>query len=159
VPYLDILRPVFQRLREEMEFVVRVIGGRWECPGVRVESKPWSLDTEVADSQGIDIGIMPLRDSPWARGKCAFKLIQYMSCGKPVVASPVGMNPKVVREGVEGYLAATEEEWMEKLRTLLRDPSLRWEMGKQGRRLVESEYSVRVMAPLFVAALRRALRG
>jgi len=159
VPYLDVLRPVFQRLKEEMAFTVRVIGGRWECPGVRVESKPWSLETEVADSQAIDIGIMPLRDSPWARGKCAFKLIQYMSCGKPVVASPVGMNPKVVKDGVQGYLAATEEEWVEKLGRLVQDPALRREMGKQGRKLVESEYSVRVMAPRFVAALRRALRG
>jgi glycosyltransferase involved in cell wall biosynthesis len=159
IPYLDMLRPVFQRLAGEVEFVVRVIGGRWECPGVRVESKAWSLRTEVADTQAIDIGIMPLRDTPWARGKCAFKLIQYMSCGKPVVASPVGMNPRVVRDGKQGYLAATEEEWVEKLGRLLRDPQLRETLGGQGRNLVESEYSVRVLAPQFVAALERTLRG
>jgi len=159
IPYLDILRPVLRRLAERNEFVVRVIGGEWECPGVRVESKRWRLDTEVADTQEIDIGIMPLRDTPWARGKCAFKLIQYMACGKPVAASPVGMNPKVVREGENGFLAATEDEWVEKLESLLRDPALWSRFGAEGRALVEAEYSVRVLAPRFVAALRRALKG
>jgi len=157
IRYLDILRPVLRRLAAKTEFRVRVIGGVWECPGVKVECRAWERSTEVADTQGFDVGVMPLPDTPWARGKCAFKLIQYMSCGVAAVASPVGMNREVVQEGENGFLATTEQEWTEKLEALVRDASLREVLGRRGRELVEEVYSVKVRAPEFIEALRAAL--
>lgn len=115
---------------------------------------PWAEATEVAAIQSMDIGIMPLDDSPWARGKCGYKLIQYMACGLPVVASPVGVNADIVEHGVNGFLATTEQEWRDALTTLLRDPALRQRMGAAGRRKVEAEYSLAVWGPRVAALFR-----
>jgi hypothetical protein len=118
----------------------------------------WSEDSEVAMIQSMDIGIMPLTDSPWARGKCGYKLIQYMACGLPVVASPVGVNADIVEHGVNGFLATTEDEWRQALTTLLRDPDLRRRMGAAGRRKVETDYSLQVWGPR-VAAIFHEIAG
>lgn len=119
------------------------VGGGEAAGSARgVESRPWSGASEVRFLQEMDIGIMPLDDTPFARGKCAYKLIQYMACGLPVVASPVGMNSEVVRHGVTGFLASTGQEWREALDTLAADPELRRRMGEAGRRTVVSEYSL-----------------
>jgi len=90
---------------------------------------------------------MPLPDNPWERGKCGFKLIQYMACGKPVVASPVGVNREIVVDGVNGFLASTPKEWVEALLRLKADPELRRAMGEKGRRMVEEKYCLQVTAP------------
>ncbi|WP_297758791.1 glycosyltransferase family 4 protein [Thermosynechococcus sp.] len=108
---------------------------------------PWVEEEEVARIQAMDIGIMPLTDTPWARGKCGYKLIQYMACGLPVVASPIGVNCEIVEHGVNGFLASTPAEWQEALKTLIANPSLRVEMGLAGRRKVESQYSLQVWGP------------
>lgn len=158
VPYLDLLRPVLRRLAAEAEFLVRVIGGPWECPGVKVEWRRWQRATEVADTQGFDIGLMPLPDSPWTRGKCSFKLIQYLSCGRPAVASPVGMNREVIREGENGFLASSDAEWHERLAYLLRDAPARERLGSRGREIIEAAYSVKALAPRLIEALRSAVR-
>jgi glycosyltransferase involved in cell wall biosynthesis len=100
--------------------------------------------------QDIDIGVMPLPDTPWERGKCGYKLIQYMACGKPVVASPVGVNSEIVRHGESGFLAETDAEWEEALTMLAADPGLRQRMGAAGRRRVEEEYSLQVQAPRLI---------
>ena len=92
----------------------------------------------------IDIGIMPLEDDDWSRGKCAFKLLQYMAAGVPTVSSPVGMNAEVIVDGVNGLLAETESEWSEKLLALAEDADLRKKLGASGRRTVEEEYSLGV---------------
>ena len=118
-----------------------------------IEQRDWSEETEVARIQEMDIGVMPLDDSPWARGKCGYKLIQYMACGLPVVASPVGVNAEIVEHGVNGFLATTHEEWDAALTTLLRDPDLRRRMGAAGRRKVEEEYSLQVWGPRLAALL------
>jgi len=102
----------------------------------------------------MDIGIMPLPDSPWARGKCGYKLIQYMACGLPVVASPVGVNRQIVEHGVNGFLAETDDEWREALATLVADPDLRRRMGAAGRKKVEADYSLQVYGPKVAAMLR-----
>jgi glycosyltransferase involved in cell wall biosynthesis len=107
----------------------------------------WSEEAEIDLVQGIDIGVMPLPDTPWARGKCGYKLLQYMACGLPVVASPVGANNKIVEHGVNGFLAETESEWREALTTLLRSPTLRKRMGRAGRRKVEADYSLQIYGP------------
>ena len=123
------------------------------------DSLPWSEDTEIAQIQGMDIGIMPLTDTPWARGKCGYKLIQYMACGLPVVASPVGVNAEIVEHGVNGFLARTEDEWRDALVTLLRDPDLRRRMGAEGRRKVETQYSLQVWGPRVAGMLKGVAEG
>ena len=100
---------------------------------------------------------MPLPDDPWSRGKCGYKLIQYMACGLPVVASPIGVNREIVEHGVNGFLAETPEEWEQALRTLLADPQLRERMGRAGRRKVEEHYSLQVTGPRVVALLHSVL--
>ena len=97
---------------------------------------------------------MPLPDNPWERGKCGFKLIQYMACGLPVIASPVGVNSEIVEHGVNGFLAETQEEWEAALSTLIADSDLRQQMGKAGREKVEREYSLKVTGPKLVALLK-----
>lgn len=119
---------------------------------------PWSEATEVDEIQSMDIGVMPLLDTPWARGKCGYKLIQYMGCGLPVVASPVGVNSDIVEHGVNGFLAATDAEWNEAINTLLNNPDLRHRMGQAGRKKVEERYSLQVWGPR-VATLLRDVAG
>lgn len=117
---------------------------------------PWAEETEVEMICRMDIGIMPLPDDPWARGKCGYKLIQYMACGLPVVASPVGVNSQIVEHGVNGFLASSAEEWAVALRRLAQDPELRMKMGQAGRRKVERHYSIQGEGPR-VAGLLRAV--
>lgn len=97
---------------------------------------------------------MPLPDTSWARGKCGYKLIQYMACGLPVVASPVGVNREIVEHGVNGFLAKSDEEWRAAIETLLSDAELRHRMGASGRRKVEEEYSLQVWGPRVVQMLQ-----
>jgi glycosyltransferase involved in cell wall biosynthesis len=115
--------------------------------GLPMASQPWSEEDEVAALQSLDIGIMPLNDGPFERGKCGYKLIQYMACGLPVVASPVGVNCELVKHGVNGFLADSPQDWRESLTTLCKDASLRQQMGAAGRKLVESQFSLAAMAP------------
>lgn len=117
---------------------------------------PWSEDTEVAEVSGFDVGIMPLEDNPWERGKCGYKLIQYMACGKPVVASPVGINTRIVEPGINGYLAETKHDWVRALTALLADADLRQKMGAAGRAKVERDYAVQVNVLRLAAMLRTA---
>jgi glycosyltransferase involved in cell wall biosynthesis len=105
---------------------------------------------EVAEVQQMDIGIMPLIDSPFERGKSGYKLVQYMACGLPVVASPVGVNRTIVDDGANGYLAASEGEWRTALERLIADSDLRRGMGAHGRQLVEDSYSLNSQAPRLI---------
>ena len=115
-------------------------------PGLDVEFRRWSLATEVECFSGIGVGLMPLEDTAWARGKCAFKAIQYMALGRPAVVSPVGMNREVVRNGENGFLASGDAEWLEALDRLLSDPGLAARMGDRARRSVVRDYSLEVIA-------------
>lgn len=126
--------------------------------GNRLEIRPWSEASEGAAIQEMDIGVMPLPDTPWARGKCGYKLIQYMGCGLPVVASPVGVNVEIVEHGVNGFLARSDAEWQDAIATLLADPDLRARMGAAGRRKVEEHYSLQVWGPR-VAEMLRSVAG
>ena len=112
-------------------------------------SMPWSEASEISSLQTLDVGVMPLTDGLFERGKCGYKLIQYMACGLPVVASPVGVNKELVKHGVNGFLADSTEDWMQALKTLCNDPALRERMGAAGRRLVEEHYSLEGCAPKF----------
>lgn len=120
-------------------------------PNVPVTYIPWSSDTEVEQMHRFDVGIMPLQDSPWERGKCGFKLIQYMACGLPVVASPVGVNAEIVDEQYNGFLASSPQEWVNALTRLKQDQQLRQQMGARGRAKVELQYALQVTAPKLAA--------
>lgn len=142
-------------------------GGRFRAvgPGSAATARPgleladWSEAGEVGELQRLDIGIMPLLDRPFQKGKCGYKLIQYMACGIPVIASPVGVNSEIVTHGENGFLASTEEEWAEALRRLLADSDLRRRMGEAGRRRVEELYSLRTQQPRLLALFRSLLPG
>ena len=109
--------------------------------------RDWAETREVADIHEMDIGIMPVPDEPWARGKCGYKLIQYMACAIPVVASPVGVNKDIVEHGVNGFLASSDAEWRGALNRLAADPALRKRMGDAGRTRVEERYSIQRYGP------------
>jgi GT2 family glycosyltransferase len=150
--HLEMLSPVFARLAEERTFELVVVGLNarleWQVPQIRYLD--WNLKDEIDFFTHFDIGIMPLRDSPFARGKCAFKIVQYMASGIPVVASPVGANCDVVENGHNGFLASTPAEWIDALRTLIDNPGLRREMGENGRRLVDRSFSVSSVWPRYL---------
>ena len=116
---------------------------------------PWSEANEAADLAGADIGISWVPDDPWSRGKCGLKLLQYMAAGLPVVANPVGVQSQMVRHGENGFLAATDDEWIEAIELLAGDPALRRRMGQAGRALVDANYSVEAGARLWLSLLNR----
>jgi glycosyltransferase involved in cell wall biosynthesis len=123
-------------------------------PGVSVDNRTWSLSDEVSLFNTCDVGVYPLADDEWSKGKCGFKAIEFMACGVPVVASAVGVNRTIVRDGANGFLAATEDEWVEKLSRLLSDAALRRRFAEAGRRTIEEGYSLHVNAPTLAATLR-----
>ena len=154
--------PITSMFLEDVATVVRELGetrlvalGGSNRPDVDV--RPWSEDTEAGEIARFDVGIMPLPDNDWERGKCGYKLIQYMACGKPVVASPVGINKELVIHGENGFLATTTEEWRSSLEKLKQNAHLRKEMGERGRLLVEDHYCTAVTAPRLEDLLRSAI--
>lgn len=157
VKYLDIVMPALHILARDIPVHLRVIGACFSSDVLEVECKSWSEESEVREIQQIDVGIMPLTDSRWERGKCGYKLIQYMACGLPVVASPVGVNSDIVKHAQNGYLANTIDDWVTALRALCRDQESRTKMGMVGRQMVESQYCLQVTAPR-LANLLKALR-
>lgn len=134
--------------------IAAVGAGRAAAAHHLLDNLPWTEESEVTRIHAMEIGIMPLTDTPWARGKCGYKLIQYMACGIPVIASPVGVNAEIVEHGVNGFLASSDAEWAEALQTLLRDANLRARMGEAGRRKVERDYSLQVWGPRVAQMLR-----
>ena len=150
--------PIFERLSAEGLARFAAIGIDAQSLGLPMASIPWTEQTEVAAMASFDIGIMPLLDGSFERGKCGYKLIQYMACGLPVVASPVGVNREIVEHGVNGFLAETPEQWEQALQTLLADPGLRQRMGQAGRQKVERQYCVQVTGPIMAALLKNAAK-
>ena len=159
VQYLRELAEPLVMLAKRQSFTLRVIGGgTLNIPGVNVESFPWSEEAEAALIQTCDVGIMPLRDTPWEQGKCAYKLIQYMACGLPTVASPIGANCEVVIAGETGLFANSQQEWVETLEKLLSEAGLRQRFGQAGRARVEAEYSLQQIAPRLVSLFKEVVR-
>lgn len=154
--YMAIIADVLRDLAARHNIALEVAsGGEYHLEGVRVENRRWKLAEEFEYLQHPDIGLMPLEDMPRARGKCAFKALEYMGVGTPVVISPIGMNAEVVEDGITGFLAAAPEEWKEKLERLIADPALRERMGRAAREAVRRRYSHEVHYP----ALKQALEA
>lgn len=130
-----------------------------QVQGTPFQALPWDAATEVAMLRQFDIGVMPLPDAPWERGKCGYKLIQYMACSLPVIASPVGANLDIVERGTSGELAATGPEWEQALERLVTDAALRQTMGRAGRRRVEERYSLQVQASVLADLVQRIVPG
>jgi glycosyltransferase involved in cell wall biosynthesis len=157
-PYLDVARPALEMLTNGGQAQVSLIGAgdaiKWE--NTNVHFLPWREETEIQNIRRFDVGIMPLLDEPFERGKCGYKLIQYMACGLPVIASPVGVNRQIVEHGVTGFIASSPDEWIQALDYLHKNPSARQEMGQAGRKKMEAEYSLQATAPKLAALLRSA---
>jgi glycosyltransferase involved in cell wall biosynthesis len=140
--YIMELCDVFEKVSQTIDIKVVVIGGRnFHSDKFDYEILPWCEEREIEYLQQIDVGIMPLSDTNWEKGKCGYKLIQYMACGKPVVASAIGMNCEIVEENKNGYLASTSQEWIDSF-IKLSDSKLRVELGKKARKDVEEKYSL-----------------
>ena len=160
VKYLHIVSNALTELNREIPFSLRLIGsGDFDIGDVDVQTVEWNEQTEVDEIQKFDIGIMPLPNEPWERGKCGYKLIQYMACGKVVVASPVGENARIVDHGTDGFLATSTKEWIDALRFLMKDKESRENMGNKARIKVEQQYSLSVSAPLLYKEIIKFDKG
>lgn len=138
VPALQVIKDRFLK-----QVDIQVIGDQgYQEPTIGVQGRPWRKESEVSDLSRFDIGIMPLPDDPWAKGKCGLKGLQYMGLGIPTIMSPVGVNTEIIQDGVNGFLAGSTQEWVDKLARLIEDPELRRTMGIAARRTVEERYSV-----------------
>ena len=138
--------------------IVAVGANSLQFKNLPIEVRPWSEDTEIDEIMKFDIGIMPLSNHAWEKGKCGYKLIQYMACGKPVIASPIGVNNIIIQKGVNGLLAKSDEEWLKAFKMLCESSDIRKNYGKEGRKKVEQEYCLKITAPklekLFLSVLK-----
>jgi glycosyltransferase involved in cell wall biosynthesis len=160
VQHLDTLRNTLKKLAGLENFRLRVIGTpSYQIDGVEVEASQWRADTELDDLSGIDIGVMPLPDDNWSKGKCGLKALQFMALGIPTVCSPVGVNTDIIQDNENGMLASTEDEWIEKLTLLLKSSDLRERLGKAGRATIEAHYSKTLHAPRVLRIFKSALNG
>ena len=160
VQHLRLAYPVLQELARRYPIRVVVVGSEpVDIPGVETLFRRWSAPREVQDLADIDLGIMPLPDNDWTRGKCGLKALQYMALGVPAVVSPVGVNTEIVEDGVNGLVPSTDQEWAERLRRLIENPELRARLGAAARKTVEARYSAEVIAPRVFDVFERASRS
>jgi glycosyltransferase involved in cell wall biosynthesis len=156
--HLEMFAPLLRDLTIRRDVELRVISDREPVlPGIDYVWRRWSAKSEVEDLSQFDIGIMPMPDDEWSRGKCAAKALQYMGLGIPAVCSAVGANCEVIQHGENGLLATSEQEWMANLEALIDDAALRERLGKEGRRTVEERYSMKSCAELFAKVVRAAV--
>ncbi len=158
--YINALLPVLDRLAGRTAFTLRLVSGTADGidlaghPNVRAEFARWDAASELDELLGFDIGLMPLPDTPWARGKCALKALLYMACGVPAVCSPVGVASTIITDGRNGFLPSSDAEWGETLERLLGDAALRRRIAAEGRKTVEERYALDAHAPRLLAVLR-----
>jgi glycosyltransferase involved in cell wall biosynthesis len=142
--YFESVEPVLMEIEHRFKNIkFMIIADR--KPALKLDSmifRPWTPETEIQDLAQFDIGIMPLPDNVWSKGKCGFKALQYMAMGIPTIASPVGVNTKIIDHGVNGFLCNTTNEWINSLEQLAQDNTKRKQLGERGRAKVVSHYSV-----------------
>ena len=161
IHYLEKMRPVFEELgkkypRIELEIICDIF---FDCDNIPVIKRTWSSEREIEYLRELDIGVMPLVQDPWSEGKCGLKILQYFGVAVPVVCTPVGVNKDVVREGFNGYFAASPDEWMKKLSLLIEDKEKRKTMGVRGREIVFTSFSLESCAPRFYEVLLKTVAG
>jgi glycosyltransferase involved in cell wall biosynthesis len=144
--YLRNLIPVLEALcRRYPQLKLKVVSDEFfDSSTVPIVKKKWALEDEVSDLQSFDIGLMPLTEDVWSQGKCGLKAVQYSAAEIPIVCSPVGINRDIVEDGLNGYWASTDAQWVERISRLVDDPPLRARMGMEGRKRVERSFSVDV---------------
>jgi glycosyltransferase involved in cell wall biosynthesis len=157
--YLEELQPVLLSLQRNHDFILKIVSNSINRPlkltNIKYEWKEWRLETELEDLLSFDIGIMPLVDNEWTKGKCGFKLLQYMSCEIPVVTSAVGTNLEIVQDGENGFVAFSMEDWKDRLEKLLTNEDLRQKLGKKGRDTILSKYSIDITYPKLTEVLNK----
>ncbi|HET9908420.1 MAG TPA: glycosyltransferase family 4 protein [Anaerolineales bacterium] len=160
VPNLELIRDAINLLHREMDFRIELIGAGTAnpFPTIPTTSLAWSEEGELSIGQKFDVGVMPLIDGPFERGKCGYKLVQYMAGAIPVIASPVGVNRQMVEQGRNGYLADSTEDWLLALRELLSNRQKNLEMGLAGRHKAEQLYNLQVTAPKLLNLLSSAVK-
>ena len=153
--FLNSMSNVFIQLTKQFpDIQFKVVGGKFSVDGLtNIISKPWSIDEELEDLRTFDIGIMPMPDNKWTRGKCGFKAIVYMCMGIPCICSPVGFNSEIIINGVNGFLADMDNEWIDRLSLLIKDSELRKRIGYAARTIVEEKYSVKANIVKFLEVL------
>ncbi len=156
--FLLVVQEVLLHLSKKYPIVLRCIGtsSDFTMDGVDVENIEWNESTEAENLRAFDIGIMPLTDDPFSRGKCGLKLIQYMAMGIPSIASPVGVNSDIIQDGVNGFLASSRDEWIRKIILLIEDIHTREQIGKEGRQTVINKYPLQKVAPKLVEIYKEA---
>jgi glycosyltransferase involved in cell wall biosynthesis len=161
LPYLKAVMPALDDLSRRHSIVrLKIVCDRFlDSRHIPVIKKGWDEETEVEDVKSFDVGLMPLSDDVWSKGKCALKIIQCLAVGVPVVCSPVGANREVVKNGSSGFWVHTHEEWIDRLSTLIENPSLRQDMGISGRRTVAEEYSVQAIGERIAHLLWKLVGG
>jgi glycosyltransferase involved in cell wall biosynthesis len=156
--FLGQIGEALQSASAQVPLELIAIGARnAEIPGVSVLTKPWTEASEAAELSAVDIGIMPLADTDYVRGKCGYKLIQYMASGLPTIAFPSQANSSIVDNNLTGILAKSQAEWVTAIVRLARDRNLRSDMGAAGRAKAESQYSIKVMLPQVAEVLSEAI--
>ncbi|MFQ5768972.1 MAG: glycosyltransferase family 4 protein [bacterium] len=154
--YLQSLEEVFQKLSQLYDVKLKIISSTAiNLRDIHVIHCKWSLKNEISDLQSLDIGVMPLPNTEFEKGKGGFKLIQYMGVGVPVVCSPVGINAEIVQDGINGYLANTKSEWLNKLSLLIENENLREKIGKKGRESIQDKFTIDANASKFIQAIKK----
>jgi glycosyltransferase involved in cell wall biosynthesis len=154
--YLGLIREALQRLATTHTIRLQVVGDpAFRMEGIEVRALPWNYESEADDVLAFDVGVMPLEDTNWEKGKCGVKLLQYMASGLPSVASPIGINNDIVQQGETGFLARTTEEWYETLKLLVESSALRRRVGHKARQLVAQKYDTRVVAQDLITSVEK----
>jgi len=158
--FLLLLKPVFDQLKKEgVNFKLLVLGdASFSMEGIEVEALPWREDYEVSTIKRFDIGLYPLPDEEWVYGKSGLKALQYMAAGVPVIATAIGANFRIIESGKNGYLVKENEEWLDTIRKLMNDESLRREIGKKGVETVEKDFSVKANIKKYLQVLNGVMQ-
>lgn len=161
LPFLESLQPALRRIMDARPNVILKVSSDRpprlnDLPAEKIEFEPWSVLQEVSFIRSLDVGLMPLADDAWSRGKCAFKMLLYLACGVAVVVSPIGMNRDLLAAAVVGRGATSEDSWVDAIIDLIDDPDLREKMGVDGRNLAVSSYSITSLTPRLADVFRQA---